>query len=112
MPDYLFVGFNRRVAALDRRTGEILWSWKAPKGTGYVSILPDGDLLFVSVHGYTYALDPTNGMEMWANPMSGFGVGVTCLATARSNTNHGMLAQSAAEAAQAAASANTGHAGM
>ena len=47
----LFVGFNRRVAALDKKTGEIRWEWKAPQGHGYVSLLLDGDRLFASADG-------------------------------------------------------------
>ncbi len=75
----LFVAFNKRVAALDRRNGEILWEWKAPKGAGFVSLLLDRDLLFAAVQGYTYALDPSTGNEMWVNPMKGFGFGITAM---------------------------------
>jgi len=60
--DLLFTGFNKRVAALHRDTGEILWSWKAPAGNSYTNLLLDGDRLIVSVSGYTYALDPLTGM--------------------------------------------------
>ena len=42
--DLVFVGFNRRVAALNRRTGDIVWEWKASNGTAYVSLLLDGGL--------------------------------------------------------------------
>ena len=43
--EMVFVGFNGKAAALDRRSGEILWQWTAPKGAGYVSLLLDGDSL-------------------------------------------------------------------
>ncbi len=79
----IFVGFNSRVVALDRQNGEVLWQWKAPKGTGYVAVLLDGDRLVVSVEGYTYCLDPATGNEIWFNPLSGTGTGVPCLASAR-----------------------------
>ncbi len=32
--ELVFVGFNGKAAALDRRSGEILWQWSAPKGSG------------------------------------------------------------------------------
>lgn len=79
----LFVGFNRRVVAMHRKTGEIAWQWKAPRGTGFVALLPDDDLLFASVDGYTYALDPATGDLLWENPLAGLGTGVPCLATLR-----------------------------
>ena len=81
--DLVFVGFNRRVVALQRKTGEIVWQWKSPRGTGFVALLPDGDLLFASVDGYTFALDPATGDQLWENPLSGLGTGVPCLATMR-----------------------------
>ena len=46
--DLLFVGFNSRIAALDRFSGEIVWEWKAPKGSGFVSMILDGDRLIAS----------------------------------------------------------------
>ncbi len=77
--DLIFTGFNRRVAALHRHTGAVVWQWKAPKGNSYVSLLLDGGLLVVSVDGYMYGLDPLTGAELWFNPMTGFGTGVTAL---------------------------------
>jgi outer membrane protein assembly factor BamB len=103
-PDVLFVGFNRYVAALDRKTGIVLWKWKAPRGSGFVALLPDGDRLFVSVHGYTYSLDARTGEPLWENEMKGFGMGIPSLATSRGATNNsGAAAQSSADAAAAAA---------
>ena len=41
--DLVFAGFNSRVAALDRQTGEIVWQWKSPKGrSSHVAVLLDG----------------------------------------------------------------------
>lgn len=101
----LFVGFNKRVAALDRDTGTILWQWEAPTGSGFASLLLDEDRLFVAVSGYTYCLDAANGQQLWFNPMKGFGTGTTSLASVRGQTPHALLGQSAAEQAQAAAAA-------
>ncbi len=82
----IFVGFNSRVAALDRTNGEMLWSWKSPQGTGIAALLLDGDRLIVTVQGYTYCLDPLSGDLIWENPLKGLGLGTACLASARGNT--------------------------
>ena len=96
--DLIFVGFNSRVAALDRSNGETRWSWKSPKGSGYVTVLLDGDRLIVSVQGYTYCLDPASGEQRWFNELPGMGSGVATLASARGGSS-GVPAQAAAEEA-------------
>jgi outer membrane protein assembly factor BamB len=101
----VFVGFNSRVAALDRRNGSIAWSWKAHTGSGYVSILVDREHLFVSVNGYQYCLDAATGNEIWLNRMEGFGYGVTSIATERSSTDSATQQAAAAAAAESAAAA-------
>ncbi len=83
MNDLIFVGFNSRVAALHRDSGELVWQWTSPKGSGYVSLLLDGDRLIVSVIGYTYCLDPATGNQIWFNELPGFGAGVASLASVR-----------------------------
>jgi outer membrane protein assembly factor BamB len=79
----IFVGFNSRVVALHRDSGELVWEWKSPKGSGYVTLLLDGDRLIASVVGYTYCLDPLTGNVLWFNELSGFGTGVASLASVR-----------------------------
>lgn len=92
--DLVFVGFNSRAAALHRDTGEIVWSWKSPKGRGAVGLMLDGDRLIAAVSGYTYCLDAASGEQLWGNPMRGFGLGVTCLTSFRSSSMAtSMLAQ-------------------
>lgn len=103
--DLVFVGFNKRAAALDRRSGQIVWKWRASQGSGYVSLLLDREFLFAAVNGYTYCLDPRTGEELWQNPMNGFGHGVTSMATVSGHTDHGVL-QEVARAAAAAAAAS------
>jgi len=92
--DLVFVGFNRRAAALHRETGEILWQWKCPKGSGAVALMLDGDRVIAAVQGYTYCLEAASGRELWRNDMSGFGLGITCLTSFRSSSMaSSMLAQ-------------------
>ena len=102
LPSLVFVAFNSRAAALNRLTGEIVWNWKAGKGSGFVSLLLDGDRLMVSVSGYTYCLDALTGNEQWMNPMAGFGIGVPCLTSVRGTSlGSAVLGQAEADAAQA-----------
>src|SRR5687767_14372364 len=70
----IFVGLNGYAVALDRDTGEIVWS-NNKMHSGYVTLLLDGDRLIVSTNGYIYALDPATGEILWHNPMSGYGAG-------------------------------------
>jgi outer membrane protein assembly factor BamB len=84
--DLIYIGFNSQVVALHRDSGEIVWSWKAPEGTGFPAVLIDGDRLIVSVQGYTYCLDPGTGEEVWRNPLKGMGVGTPCLASIRGSS--------------------------
>jgi outer membrane protein assembly factor BamB len=99
MNDLVYVGFNSRVAALHRDTGELVWNWRSPHGSGYTTILLDGDRLIVSVQGYTYCLDPLNGSQLWFNELEGMGVGVAALASRRGGSTS-ILPQAADRKAQ------------
>lgn len=83
LEDLVFVGFNSYVVALDRYNGELVWKWRSPSGSGYTTVLLDGDRLIVSVVGYTYCLDPQTGRQVWVNELAGFGTGVATLASLR-----------------------------
>lgn len=107
LSDLVFTGFNRRVAALHRLTGQIIWQWKAPKGSCYVSLLLEKDILIVSVDGYMYGLDPLTGGQLWDNPMTGYGTGVTSLVSANGIAS-GPLHLAAAQIAAQQASSSSG----
>ena len=92
----VFVGFKSQVVALDRESGAVVWTWKSRKGTGYVTVLLDGDRVVVSVMGYTYCLEATTGKELWFNPLEGMGMGVVSLASVRGGMA-GLLLQATAE---------------
>jgi outer membrane protein assembly factor BamB len=96
--ELVFTGFNRRVAALHRDTGRIVWQWRAPQGTCFVSLLLEPNLLIVSVDGYMYGLDPLTGAQLWFNPMEGFGTGVTSLVSAN-GTSSSLVISAAAQIA-------------
>jgi outer membrane protein assembly factor BamB len=97
----VFTGFNKRVIALDQNTGQILWDWVSPKGSGYVSLLlTDDQHLIVSVSGYTYCLDPGTGQQRWFNELLGYGTGVASLtADGVPGSAHSLIAAAAAEEA-------------
>jgi outer membrane protein assembly factor BamB len=106
MYQLIFVGFKSQVVALHRDTGELVWKWRCPSGSGYVTLLLDGDRLIVSVMGYTYCLDPANGNEVWCNELPGMGIGVASLASVR-GCSQPLLDAAAADAQHRSAAAAT-----
>lgn len=105
LSDLIFTGFNRRVAALDKRTGQIVWERKLPKGYPYVTLLLDDNLLVAAVDGYMYGLNALTGDQLWFNEMSGFGTGVTSLASVNGSVQN--LAAAAAAKAASDSSSNS-----
>ncbi len=104
----VFVGLNGYAVALDRDTGEIVWSNNEMK-SGYVTLLLDGDRLIVSTNGYLYCLDPQTGRILWHNRMSGYGAGApTSLISVRGQSSQTVVQQAGAAtaAAQHASSAH------
>jgi outer membrane protein assembly factor BamB len=108
LSDLVFVGLNGYAVALDRETGEVVWSNDQMK-SGYVTFLLDGDQLIVSTNGYIYCLDPLTGKILWHNPMKGYGSGTpTSLISVRGQSSQLVLeAAAAAIAAQQSAAAGS-----
>jgi outer membrane protein assembly factor BamB len=103
----IFVGLNGYAVALDRDTGEIVWS-NNQMHSGYVTLLLDGDRLIASTNGYIYCLDPLTGEILWHNPMRGYGAGApTALVSVRGQSVQHLTGQAAAAAAAAAAASTT-----
>ncbi len=101
----VFVGLNGYALALDRDTGEIVWSNNDMK-SGYVTLLLDGDRLIVSTNGYIFCLDPLTGLILWNNPLSGYGSGApTSLLSVRGQSSQAVVQQAAAARAASAAAA-------
>jgi outer membrane protein assembly factor BamB len=96
----VFTGFNSRVIALDQDSGQAIWNWVSPSGSGYVSLLlKDEKHLIVSVQGYTYCLDPGTGSQLWFNKLSGFGMGVASLAAVSGQSSFVNLSAAASDKA-------------
>lgn len=92
----IFVGLNGYAVALDRETGEIVWSCDEMK-SGFVTLLLDGDRLIVSTNGYIYCLDPLTGRVQWNNRMKGYGGGTpTSLVSVRGQSSQSLIEQAAA----------------
>ncbi len=107
--DVIFIGFAKQVFAVDRYDGSIQWEWKAAHGSGFVSLMLDGDRLIASCNGWTWCLDPMSGAEVWHQPFKGKGTGIPAIVSTRSNSSGGAQAQIAAqEAAARAARARSG----
>jgi outer membrane protein assembly factor BamB len=109
LSDLIFTGFNKRVAALHRQTGQIVWEWTSGNGSQYVSLLLDGDLLVVAVDGYMYGLDAKTGKRRWANEMKGYGTGVTSLVSQGGIASQASMVSAAAEQTAAAQVYNISH---
>ena len=98
----IFVGLNGYALALDRDSGEIVWSNSEMK-SGYVTLLLDFDRLIVSTSGYIYCLDPLTGKTLWHNPLKGYGMAApTSLMSVRGQSSQTVIEQAAAAAAAAA----------
>jgi len=95
----VFVGLNGYAVALDRDTGQIVWS-NNEMNSSYVTMLLDGDRLIVSTNGYIYCLDPYTGRIRWHQPMSGYGAGTpTSLVSVRGQSTPAVLQEAAAQIA-------------
>ena len=82
----IFVGLNGYALALNRETGEIVWSNNELK-SGPVTLLLDGDRLIVSTGGYMFCLNPLTGEVLWNNPLSGYGIAApTAIVSVRGQT--------------------------
>jgi outer membrane protein assembly factor BamB len=96
----IFVGLNGYAVALDRDTGEIVWSNSEMK-SGFTTMLLDGDRLLLSTNGYLYCLDPLTGEILWHNPMKGYGMGApTSLLSVRGQSSQVVVHQAAAAMAE------------
>ena len=93
-----FVGLNGRVLGVDRETGRLVWEWRSPKPrSGFVSVMLDGDRLLVGISGYLYCLEAETGAQLWANPLTGYGLGILSFASVRGRTQSNDAAQIQAE---------------
>lgn len=77
----IFLGVKGCVIALDRASGQQLWSTSL-KGSDFVNVTVDGDLVIATVRGEVFGLDATGGKVLWHNELPGMGWGIISIATA------------------------------
>ena len=75
----VFVGTKGTVIAVDRASGETLWSTEL-KGAEFVDLMVvDGDL-FAASKGRLYRLETTSGHILWRNDLPGMGWNIVSIA--------------------------------
>lgn len=75
----VFVGVKGTVLAVDRASGETIWSTEL-KGSDFVDVmLVDGEL-YAASKGRLYRVDPTSGAILWTNDLPGLGWGIVSIA--------------------------------
>ena len=109
----IYVGIKGTVSALDRASGQAVWSTKL-KGYDFVNLILEGEDLFAAARGEVFCLDPETGSIRWNNSMPGFGWGLVTIATPGGSTSPGAVAaaeyQQRAAAQTASSSSSTGSA--
>jgi len=108
LSELVFVGIGKAVVALDRASGQQVWTTRL-KGYDFVNVVLDDGTLFATCCGEIFCLDPYTGAVLWHNPLKGFGTGLVTIAT-ETRTQRGMalaLAEKHHRDQQAAASAST-----
>ena len=104
----VFVGVHGSVVALDRATGQELWSADL-KGGQFVSVLLDGSRVLAATKGEVFCLDAATGQILWHNSLPGMGWGIVSMATVSGTSSHAAEAEQKRrdEEADAAATAAT-----
>ena len=82
----VFLGVKGSVIALDRKTGQQLWAVKL-KGSDFVNVLLDGDLVLATTKGEAFCLNAKSGELMWNNSLPGMGMGLITIATSNGSSS-------------------------
>lgn len=77
--DLIFIGIKGSVLALNRATGDRLWSTHL-KGSDFVNVVVQEHTLLASCQGEIFCLDALTGEGRWHNPLKGFGTGLATIA--------------------------------
>ncbi|SRR6266446_8061072 len=109
--ELVFIGIKGSVVALNRATGERVWTARL-RGSDFVNVMVHGGAVLASCYGEIFCLDPLTGNALWHNPLKGFGTGLATIAgePGLGPTSASALAEKRrrdSEAASAAAAAAT-----
>ena len=107
----IYIGAKGAVVALDRRDGREIWRTEL-KGSGFVLVVLDADLVLAHSRGLLYALNSQSGEIVWQNGLEGLGYGHATITSENINAGSVMsvIQQMASEQA-AAGAAGAGGAG-
>jgi len=100
----IFIGIHGNVHCLDRATGQARWS-ATLKGSEFVTVLLDGDLVLAATRGEVFCLQAATGNLLWKNDLPGQGFGLASIATAAGASNPGPGEEQRRRDAAAASSA-------
>src|SRR5678816_3687968 len=81
--ELVFVGIRGSVVALNKSTGQLIWS-KRLKSYDFVNVIIEEDKVLATTYGEIFCLDALNGQLLWQNQLKGFGIGIATIVTARS----------------------------
>ena len=84
----LVIGVKGTVVAVDRETGNTLWSTHL-KGSGFVTVAVENGAIFAATHGHLYRLEPTSGHVRWTNELPKLGFGLVSIAGASTSALFG-----------------------
>jgi outer membrane protein assembly factor BamB len=101
----VFIGIKGSVVALNRATGQQVWTTHL-RGSDFVNVILEEGGILASCCGEIFCLDPLTGILMWHNPLKGFGRGLATIATEQNpgNCNAPTLAEKHRRDQEAAAS--------
>ncbi len=80
--NYLYLGCNGIVCALDPASGREIWRTQLTTGIGLfggaarwedVNVIEDGGIVIAGANGYVFGLDARNGQMLWQNELKGMG---------------------------------------
>lgn len=78
--DYLYLGCNGTVSALDPVSGQEVWRTTLNTGSIFgsarrqdVNVVEEGGIVIAGVYGYVFGLDARTGAVLWQNELTGMG---------------------------------------
>ncbi len=108
----IYIFSNGRVAAIDKKKGEIIWEVKLKQYTKsalrmyYGQISVEDDKIFVGVSGLLFCLNAKDGSLLWKNELKGWGYAFVSLAGDGGESSRAAQ-QAAANAAAVMAASST-----
>ncbi len=111
----LFILTNGRVAAIDRKNGEIIWEVKLKTHLGHSvgynvgQIMVADDKLYVGISGYLVCMRAKDGSLVWKNELKGWGLQFISMANAGNEAAASAIQQAAAASAAVSSGSSGGY---